>query len=120
MHTIIHVHVAYIREGGWFEAGEVREKDPVPAGEKNVLCLNVAMTDLLTVTLLKDLQQLKHYPLLLHHTQEGACAVWVWFGCDEDKRSDGEEKERSYMYTLERLCSTTCNTTSLSTTLEEA
>ena len=72
------MHEAYIREGGWFEAGKVREKDPVPAGEENVLCFDVAMTDFLTVALLKDLQQLKDYPLLFHHTQEGACATWVW------------------------------------------
>ena len=68
---------AYIRQQGRFEAGKVSEQYPVPSGEKDVLCLDVSMTDLLMLTLLQDLEQLEHYPFLLHDTQEGTGAVCI-------------------------------------------
>lgn len=63
--------LSYIGQQGWFEAGKVGEKDPVPTSEQHILCLDVTMTNFFTVTLLKDFEQLEHNPLLLHHTQEG-------------------------------------------------
>ena len=58
------------------------------------------MTDLLSVTLFKDLEQLEHYPLLLHCAKKGTSAegerrVEGERGGDrERKRGKEEEKER--------------------------
>ena len=79
----------HIRQGGWFEAGKVREQHPVPASQKNILCLNVSMTDLLSVTLFKDLEQLEHYPLLLHCAKKGTSA-----GRGEKRRGGERRMER--------------------------
>ena len=41
------------------------------------------MTDLLSVTLFKDLEQLEHYPLLLHCAKKGTSA-------EGERREEGE------------------------------
>ena len=68
----------HIRQCGRFEAGKVREQDPVPTCEKDVLSLYVTVGDLLVVAFFKNLEKLEDNPLLLHYTEKGACAGWVW------------------------------------------
>ena len=58
------------------------------------------MTDLLCVTLFKDLEQLEHYPLLLHCAKEGASA-----GGEERER--GREGEREREIPTNTICYTT-------------
>ena len=82
----------YIRQGGWFEAGKVREKNPVPTSQKYILSFDVTMIDLLSVTLLKDFEELKHYPFLLHYAKEGTSA-----GGGRER-----ERERDLVYYTEK------------------
>ena len=88
------LNFTHIRQSGWLEAGKVREKHPVPASQQNILRLNVTMTDLLSVTLFQDFEQLEYYPLLLHCAKEGTSAERGRGRGGERKKETQRERKR--------------------------
>lgn len=67
---VVEVGWVVLRQVGGLKAGEVSEQNPVPAGDHNVLCLDVTMANASAVRLIHSAQDLEGQPTFLHVVEE--------------------------------------------------
>lgn len=73
------------REESWFERGEVRNVDPVPRRNEDVLGLDVTMRDLAFARVTEGSEYLKRNPLLFNKGKKGASTIYEYQCSDFSK-----------------------------------